>query len=44
MSVVIRTQGLGKKYIIGHEIERERYVALRDVVREGRARCLAPND
>ena len=31
-SVVIRTQGLGKKYIIGHETERERYVALRDVV------------
>ena len=29
--VVIRAEGLGKKYIIGHEAERERYVALRDV-------------
>jgi lipopolysaccharide transport system ATP-binding protein len=29
--VVIRAEGLGKKYIIGHEIERERYTALRDV-------------
>ncbi len=33
--VVIRAQGLGKKYIIGHEAERERYTALRDVI--GRA-------
>ena len=30
--VVIRAEGLGKKYIIGHEAERERYVALRDVI------------
>ena len=30
--VVIRAEGLGKKYIIGHEAERERYVALRDVL------------
>ena len=30
--VVIRVQGLGKKYIIGHQSEREPYVALRDVV------------
>jgi lipopolysaccharide transport system ATP-binding protein len=30
--VVIRAEGLGKKYVIGHETERERYVALRDVV------------
>jgi lipopolysaccharide transport system ATP-binding protein len=29
--VVIRAEGLGKRYIIGHETERERYVALRDV-------------
>src|SRR5262245_2112776 len=29
--VVIRAEGLGKKYIIGHETERERYKALRDV-------------
>ena len=30
--VVIRAEGLGKKYLIGHQGERERYVALRDVV------------
>ena len=30
--VVIRAEGLGKKYIIGHEAERERYTALRDVL------------
>lgn len=30
--VVIRAEGLGKKYVIGHESERERYVALRDVL------------
>jgi lipopolysaccharide transport system ATP-binding protein len=30
--IVIRAEGLGKKYIIGHEAERERYVALRDVM------------
>ena len=33
--IVIRAEGLGKKYIIGHEAERERYVALRDVVARG---------
>ena len=31
--VVIRAEGLGKKYLIGHETERERYTALRDVHR-----------
>jgi lipopolysaccharide transport system ATP-binding protein len=30
--VVIRAEGLGKKYLIGHAAERERYVALRDVM------------
>lgn len=30
--VVIRAEGLGKKYLIGHERERPRYVALRDVL------------
>jgi lipopolysaccharide transport system ATP-binding protein len=30
--VVIRAEGLGKKYVIGHQAERERYVALRDVI------------
>ena len=30
--VVIRAEGLGKKYVIGHEVERERYTALRDVI------------
>ena len=30
--VVIRAEGLGKKYVIGHESERERYTALRDVL------------
>jgi lipopolysaccharide transport system ATP-binding protein len=29
--VVIRAEGLGKKYTIGHDTERERYTALRDV-------------
>jgi lipopolysaccharide transport system ATP-binding protein len=29
--IVIRAEGVGKKYIIGHETERERYTALRDV-------------
>src|SRR5258707_108560 len=33
--VVIRAEGLGKKYLIGHEAERERYVALRDVLARG---------
>lgn len=30
--VVIRADGLGKKYLIGHQSERERYTALRDVL------------
>jgi lipopolysaccharide transport system ATP-binding protein len=30
--VVIRAEGLGKKYIIGHQAERERYTTLRDSV------------
>lgn len=30
--VVIRAEGLGKKYVIGHEAEGERYTALRDVI------------
>jgi len=35
--VVIRADGLGKKYLVGHESDRERYVALRDVIaREAR--------
>ena len=33
--VVIRAEGLGKKYVIGHEAERERYPALRDVLARG---------
>jgi lipopolysaccharide transport system ATP-binding protein len=33
--LVIRAEGLGKKYLIGHEAERERYVALRDVLARG---------
>jgi lipopolysaccharide transport system ATP-binding protein len=33
--VVIRAEGLGKKYSIGHEAERERYVALREVLVRG---------
>jgi lipopolysaccharide transport system ATP-binding protein len=38
--VVIRAERLGKKYIIGHEVERERYVALRDVItRNARNLC-----
>jgi lipopolysaccharide transport system ATP-binding protein len=32
IDVVIRAENLGKKYLIGHQGERERYVALRDVV------------
>jgi ABC-type polysaccharide/polyol phosphate transport system ATPase subunit len=31
-NVVIRAEGLGKKYIIGHQAERERYTTLRDSV------------
>lgn len=30
--IVIRAEGLGKKYIIGHNTEGERYAALRDVI------------
>jgi lipopolysaccharide transport system ATP-binding protein len=30
--VVIKAEGLGKKYLIGHQSERERYTALRDVM------------
>ncbi|MGH6829031.1 MAG: polysaccharide ABC transporter ATP-binding protein [Rhizomicrobium sp.] len=30
--IVIKAEGVGKKYFIGHASERERYVALRDVV------------
>jgi lipopolysaccharide transport system ATP-binding protein len=33
--VIIRAEGLGKKYRIGHQAERERYVALRDVMARG---------
>src|SRR6266849_3969740 len=33
--VVIRAEGLGKKYMIGHAAECERYVALRDVLVRG---------
>ncbi len=33
--VVIRAEGLGKKYTIGHETQRERYPALRDVIARG---------
>ena len=33
--LVIRAEGLGKKYLIGHAAERERYVALRDVLVRG---------
>ena len=38
--VVIRAESLGKKYLIGHQAERERYTALRDVIARG-ARGLA---
>jgi len=30
--IVIRADELGKKYVIGHEVARERYTALRDVI------------
>jgi lipopolysaccharide transport system ATP-binding protein len=33
--VVIRAEGLGKKYMIGHAAERESYIALRDVLARG---------
>jgi lipopolysaccharide transport system ATP-binding protein len=37
--VVIRAEGLGKKYVIGHRAESSRYVALRDVLTQN-ARAL----
>jgi lipopolysaccharide transport system ATP-binding protein len=33
--IVIRAERLGKRYVIGHAAERERYVALRDVMARG---------
>lgn len=30
--IVIQVEGLGKKYLIGHQTERERYTALRGVL------------
>jgi ABC-type polysaccharide/polyol phosphate transport system ATPase subunit len=30
--LAVRAEGVGKKYVVGHETERERYVALRDVM------------
>src|SRR5690242_19687471 len=33
--VVIRAEGLGKKYVISHQAERQRYIALRDVLVRG---------
>jgi lipopolysaccharide transport system ATP-binding protein len=30
--IVIKAEGLGKKYLIGHQTERERYTTLRDVL------------
>jgi ABC-type polysaccharide/polyol phosphate transport system ATPase subunit len=38
--VVIRAEGLGKRYLIGHQATAERYTALRDVIARG-ARGLA---
>jgi lipopolysaccharide transport system ATP-binding protein len=37
--IVIRAEGLGKKYLIGHRAERERYAALRDVLVSGAQRA-----
>jgi lipopolysaccharide transport system ATP-binding protein len=34
----IQVEGLGKSYLIGHEAERERYTALRDVIASGARR------
>lgn len=34
-NVIIRAEGLGKKYVIGHAVDRERYVALRDTLARG---------
>jgi lipopolysaccharide transport system ATP-binding protein len=36
--VVIRAEGLGKKYLIGHHQQPERYMALRDVLARGAER------
>src|ERR1044072_4306905 len=33
--VVIRAEGLSKSYVISHEAQRERYVAMRDVLAHG---------
>ena len=33
--VLIQAEGLGKRYIIGHQAQRERYTALRDVLARG---------
>ena len=33
--VVIRAEGLGKKYLIGHATERDRHITLRDVLARG---------
>ncbi len=33
--VVIRAEGLGKRYVIGHETQRERYSSLRDSIARG---------
>jgi lipopolysaccharide transport system ATP-binding protein len=30
--IAVRVEGLGKKYLIGHEARRERYIALRDII------------
>ena len=38
--IVIRAEGLGKKYVIGHEFERERYTALRDVIGRSARKCV----
>lgn len=38
--VVIRAEGLGKKYTIGHETRRESYTALRDVIARGARNAL----
>ena len=34
-NVVVCAEGLGKKYTIGHLVQRERYAALRDVISRG---------
>jgi lipopolysaccharide transport system ATP-binding protein len=33
--IVIRAEGLGKKYVIGHEAQRQPFVALREVLARG---------